>query len=135
MTKKSKLTDNYTILPDLNMISYCCGLYDGAGSDMNMVSYFHRIVIEISTIRFVGGPIRVLICYIFQWYEKRTYLMTQPSPTRQYLPKEITTACPGPVRLRSPRIIAPLEMMVFPPRIIFCGPAIVARLETLLPVS
>jgi hypothetical protein len=61
--------------------------------------------------------------------------MTQPSPTRQYLPSEMTTACPGPVRLRSPRMMAPLEMMVLPPRIMFCGPAIVARRETLLPVS
>lgn len=47
------------------------------------------------------------------------YLMTQPSPTKQYLPKEITTACPGPVRRRSPRIIAPLEIIVLPPRMMF----------------
>lgn len=33
---------------------------------MNMVSYFHRIVVEISTIRFVGGPRQVLIRDIFQ---------------------------------------------------------------------
>jgi len=61
--------------------------------------------------------------------------MTQPSPTKQYRPREITTACPGRDWRRSPRIIAPLEMMVLPPRIMFCGPAIVARLETLFPVS
>jgi len=61
--------------------------------------------------------------------------MTHPSPTRQYLPNDITTACPGPVRLRSPRMIAPLEIMVFPPKMMFCGPAIVALRETLLPVS
>lgn len=64
-----------------------------------------------------------------------TNLMMQPSPIRQYLPKDITTACPGPVLLRSPRMIAPLDMIVLPPRMIFCGPAIVARRETLLPVS
>lgn len=32
-------------------------------------------------------------------------------------------------------MIAPLDMIVLPPRMIFCGPAIVARRETLLPVS
>lgn len=32
-------------------------------------------------------------------------------------------------------MMAPLDMMVLPPRMMFCGPAIVARLETLLPVS
>lgn len=61
--------------------------------------------------------------------------MTQPSPTKQYLPKEITTACPGPVRRRSPRIIAPLEIIVLPPRMMFWGPAIIARRDTLFPVS
>ena len=63
------------------------------------------------------------------------YLMMQPSPTRQYLPREITTACPGPVLRRSPRMMAPFAMIVFPPRMMFCGPAMVARRETLLPVS
>ena len=61
--------------------------------------------------------------------------MTQPSPTRQYLPSEITTAWPGPVRLKSPRMIAPLDIIVLPPRMMFCGPAIVARRDTLFPVS
>jgi hypothetical protein len=32
-------------------------------------------------------------------------------------------------------MMAPLDMIVLPPRIMFCGPAIVARRETLLPVS
>jgi hypothetical protein len=61
--------------------------------------------------------------------------MTQPSPIRQYLPKEMTTACPCPVRRKSPRIIAPLDIIVFPPRMMFCGPEMVARLDTLFPVS
>ena len=61
--------------------------------------------------------------------------MMQPSLIKQYLPSEITTADPVPVRLRSPRMIALLAMIVLPPSIIFCGPAMVARRETLLPVS
>jgi hypothetical protein len=32
-------------------------------------------------------------------------------------------------------MIDPLEMIVFPPRMMFWGPAIVARRETLFPVS
>ena len=32
-------------------------------------------------------------------------------------------------------MMAPLAMMVLPPRMIFCGPAIVALRDTLLPVS
>ena len=64
-----------------------------------------------------------------------THLITHPSPMRQYRPSEITTACPGPVRLRSPRMMAPLAMIVFPPRMMFCGPEIVALRETLFPVS
>lgn len=48
-----------------------------------------------------------------------THLIVQPSETRQYLPREMTTACPGPVLRRSPLMIAPLEMMVFPPRMMF----------------
>jgi hypothetical protein len=47
------------------------------------------------------------------------YLITHPSPTRQYLPKEMTTACPGPVLLKSPRMMAPLDMIVLPPRMMF----------------
>lgn len=58
-----------------------------------------------------------------------------PSPIRQYLPKEITTVCPLPVRLKSPRMIAPFEIIVFPPRIMFCGPAMIALRDTLFPVS
>lgn len=32
-------------------------------------------------------------------------------------------------------MMAPLDIIVLPPRMMFCGPAIVARRETLLPVS
>lgn len=66
---------------------------------------------------------------------KQTYRIMHPSPIKQYLPKEITTVCPLPVRLKSPRMIAPFEMIVFPPRIMFCGPAIIALRDTLFPVS
>ena len=67
--------------------------------------------------------------------QKETYRITHPSPMRQYLPRDITTAWPGPVRRRSPRMMAPLAMMVFPPRMMFCGPEMVALRETLFPVS
>lgn len=63
------------------------------------------------------------------------HLITHPSPMRQYRPSDITTAWPGPVRRRSPRMIAPLAMMVFPPSMMFCGPEMVALRETLFPVS
>lgn len=61
--------------------------------------------------------------------------MIHPSLIKQYLPSEITTADPVPVRLKSPRMIALLAIIVLPPSMMFCGPAIVARRETLLPVS
>ena len=107
-------------------------------ADMDMIANLHRIVVEVASIGLVrrstgyqNNSIRGDVLQTRLW----TYLITQPSPIRQYRPREITTACPGPVLLRSPRIMAPLAMIVFPPRIMFCGPAIVARLETLLPVS
>ena len=67
--------------------------------------------------------------------KKQTYRITHPSPIKQYLPREMTTVWPLPVRLKSPRMIAPFEMIVLPPRMIFCGPAMIALRDTLLPVS
>lgn len=103
---------------------------------MHKVPDFHGIVVEVSSICLVW---RSKYRYLQPSETSRraviTYLITQLSPTTQYLPKEMTTACPGPVRLRSPRMIAELDIIVFPPRIMFCGPAIVALLDTLLPVS
>lgn len=83
-----------------------------------MVSDLHRIVVEIAAICLVRWPTRA---YVHKGRRAFViaYLITQPSPTRQYLPKEITTACPGPVRLKSPRMMAPLEMIVLPPKMIF----------------
>jgi hypothetical protein len=130
-------THDDTVLADLDVISDGGCLDNRVGSDVDIVSDLHRIVVEISAVCFIwwsGYSMRVA-----KWTTKRRKkgrdLMTHPSPTRQYRPKEMTTACPGPVRRRSPRIIAPLEMMVFPPRMMFCGPAIVARRDTLFPVS
>lgn len=116
------------------MVAYRCCFDDGVGSNVNVVSDLHRIVIEISAVRFVRRPSEDGR-RVDGNSKGQKYLMIQLSPTRQYLPKDMTTACPGPVLLRSPRMIALLDMMVLPPRMMFCGPAIVARRETLLPVS
>lgn len=54
--------------------------------------------------------------------------MTVPSPMRQYRPREMTTDGfePAPDLRRSPRMIEWGWMMVLPPRMMFCGPWIVA---------
>lgn len=119
------------------MVADGCCFNDGVGTNMNVVSDLHWIIIEISAVRFVWWPVgEETLCVMgIRWHGMSANLMMQPSPTRQYLPRDMTTAWPGPVLLRSPRIIAPLDMIVLPPRIMFCGPAIVARRETLLPVS
>ena len=119
------------------MIPNRCGFYDGVLAYVDVITNFHGVVVEVSSIGFVWRPAQKRKFEDRLSYDvlRVTHLITQPSPIRQYLPKEMTTACPGPVRRKSPRIIAPLEIIVFPPRMIFCGPAIVARRDTLFPVS
>jgi len=47
---------NNAIFPNDNMVPYCCGFNDGVGSDVNVVSNLHRIVVKISAIRLVWRP-------------------------------------------------------------------------------
>lgn len=112
------LTDNHTIFPNFNVVPNGGSFYNGIGSNVDMVAYFHWVVVEISAISLIWRP-ELIVKFDVEGRTRQAYLITQPSPTRQYLPKEITTACPGPVRLKSPRMIAPLEMTVLPPRMIF----------------
>ena len=49
-------TNNDTILSNLNVVPNSCGFDDTVCADMNMVTDFHRVIIEISTICFVWGP-------------------------------------------------------------------------------
>lgn len=116
-------------------------LHDRTRADVYMVPNLHGIIIEVASICLVRRSsekqrhLRMSAAGWVKCANNVTYLITHCSPIRQYLPREMTTACPGPVRRRSPRMIAALEIIVFPPRIIFWGPAIVARRETLFPVS
>jgi hypothetical protein len=120
------------VLPDLNVIPNRRGFHYRASTDVNVIAYFHGVVVEVPSVGLVrwsmGGEDS-------QSAGLTTDLIIHPSPIRQYLPRDITTVWPGPVRRRSPLIIAPLAMIVLPPKMIFCGPAMVALRETLLPVS
>jgi hypothetical protein len=49
-------TNDDTILPDLDMVPNGCGFDNTIGTDVYMVTYFHRIVIEVSAVRFVRWP-------------------------------------------------------------------------------
>ena len=42
------------------MVPNGCGFDDAVGSNVYVVTYFHRIVIEVSAIRFVWWPRRVV---------------------------------------------------------------------------
>jgi hypothetical protein len=49
-------TDNNAIFSDFDVVANGCSFYDRIVPYMNMVSYLHRVVIEISTISFVRRP-------------------------------------------------------------------------------
>ena len=130
-------TCNDAVLSDLNMVPNRRSFNNTPSADMNMITDLHRIVVEVASVGFIWRPAMKDHQLQFQCFHdsRVTHRTIHPSLIRQYLPREITTAWPGPVRLRSPRMIAVPEMIVFPPRMMFCGPAIVARRDTLLPVS
>lgn len=48
-------TDNNAVFSDLDMVANGRSFYDRIVPDVNVVSYFHRIVVEISAIGFVWG--------------------------------------------------------------------------------
>jgi len=49
--------DNNTVLPDFDVVPNCGGLYNTVSTDMNVISYFHRVVVEVSTVSLVGRPV------------------------------------------------------------------------------
>jgi hypothetical protein len=48
-------TDNDAVFSDFDMVANGRSFYDRIMPDVNMVSYLHRVVIEISAIGFVWG--------------------------------------------------------------------------------
>ena len=47
---------NDAVLADLDMVTDSSCLNDGVGTDVDVISYFHRIVIEVSAVRLVRWP-------------------------------------------------------------------------------
>jgi len=110
-----------TIFPNLDVIPDGGSLHNSVGTNVNMISDLHGIIIKVATVRLVRWSRNIKDESVYSVSGKKVEcdLKTQPSPTRQYLPNEMTTAWPGPVRLRSPRMMAPLDIIVFPPKIMF----------------
>lgn len=48
-------TDNHAVFSDFDMVSNSRSFYDRVVPNVNMVSYLHRVVVEISAICFVWG--------------------------------------------------------------------------------
>jgi len=46
-------TDNHAVFPDFDMVANGCSFYDRIEPNVNVVSYFHRVVVEISPIGFI----------------------------------------------------------------------------------
>lgn len=133
-TRTHSGTHDDTIPPDLDVISYLCSFDDAVCAYVHMIAYLHGIVVEVASVCLVWRSAGA--AQLCRWAIRAdAYLMIQPSPTKQYLPSDMTTTCHGPVRLSSPRIIAPLDMIVLPPRIMFCGPAMVVILCYQCPVT
>lgn len=51
-------THDHAVLPDLNMIANGRRFYDGVGTNMDKVAYFHRIIVECAAISLVRRPER-----------------------------------------------------------------------------
>ena len=82
-----RIHDN-TILPDLHMVANSRRFYDGIGTDVNIVTNLHRVIVKCATICLVRRPERITTRYneIASGERGRgleMYLMTHPSPTRQ----------------------------------------------------
>ena len=52
-----RIHDN-TILPDLHMVANSRRFYDGIGTDVDIVTDLHRIIVKCATIGFVRRPER-----------------------------------------------------------------------------
>lgn len=52
-----RIHDN-TILPDFHMVADSRSFYDGIGTDVNIVTNLHRIIVKCATIGLVRRPER-----------------------------------------------------------------------------
>lgn len=57
--------------------------YDGIGTDVNIVTDLHRVIVECTAIGLVRGPGRATMSLGQASERAGTHLMTHPSPTRQ----------------------------------------------------
>lgn len=58
MQKKKRWTYNNTIFTDLDVIPDRGGLNHRVRTDVNVVAYFHRVVIEVASICFVRRSVK-----------------------------------------------------------------------------
>jgi hypothetical protein len=52
-----RIHDN-TILPDLDMVANSCRFYDGIGTDVNIVTNLHWVIVKCATVSLVRRPER-----------------------------------------------------------------------------
>lgn len=130
------VTHNYAVATNLDHAADLGSLEDGTSADCDMVANLHGIVREgAGNQRARRSGSRRTPC-------RSCTADGRPHPrrsgstclrARQRLrveldkPIAITTVCPEPARLRSPRITAAVWMIVLPPRMMFWLPAIVCR--------
>ena len=54
MSEKERIADNDAVLPNLDVVPDSSGFYDRVGTNMDVVAYLHRVVVEVASVRLVG---------------------------------------------------------------------------------